>query len=71
MSSNSPDSNPIKDVWSIMQTELDKRRPANNLTQLAKILENIWSGVIELNENFFHVIKLYKVENTYLMLDSA
>ncbi|KAI6647362.1 Transposase-like [Oopsacas minuta] len=43
--SNSPDLNPIENLWAIMQAELDKRKPATNLKQLAKILENIWSGI--------------------------
>ena len=43
--SNSPDLNPIENLWSIMQTELDKRKPATNLTQLGKYLENIWNGI--------------------------
>ena len=28
-----------------MQAELDKRKPATNLTQLGKYLVNIWNGI--------------------------
>ncbi|KAI6646929.1 hypothetical protein LOD99_9023 [Oopsacas minuta] len=40
--SNSPDLNPIENLWSIMQVGLGKRKPATNLTQLRKYLENIY-----------------------------
>ena len=40
--SNSPDLNPIENLWSIMQAELDKMKPATNLTELANSLKNVW-----------------------------
>ena len=43
--SNSPDLNPIENLWTIIQAELDKKRPATNLSELANYLKNIWNGL--------------------------
>ena len=43
--SNSPDLNPIENLWAIIQGELDKKRPATNLSELDNYLKNIWNGL--------------------------
>ena len=37
--SNSPDLNPIENLWTIVQSELDNKEPPRNSTQLGKYLE--------------------------------
>ena len=39
--SNSPDLNSIKNLWAIIQAELDKKRPANDLSELENYLKYI------------------------------
>ena len=43
--SNSPDLNPIENLWSIVQSELDNKKPATNFSQLGKYLEKAWNGI--------------------------
>ena len=43
--SNSPDSNPIENLWAIIQADLDKKRPTTNLSELDNYLKNIWNGL--------------------------
>lgn len=42
---NSPDLNPIEELWAIVQQDLDKQKPATNLTQLQAQLQRAWSRI--------------------------
>ena len=42
---NSPDLNPIEELWAIVQQDIDKQKPATNLTQLQVQLQQAWSKI--------------------------
>ena len=42
---NSPDLNPIEELWAIVQQDLDKQKPATNLAQLETQLKCAWSRI--------------------------
>ena len=42
---NSPDLNPIENVWSIMQDSLDQQEPATSLGQLERPLKKAWREI--------------------------
>ena len=42
---NSPDLNPIEELWAILQQEIDKREPATSLAQLERQLKSAWSRI--------------------------
>ena len=42
---NSPDLNPIEELWGLMQQELDKKKPPSNLGQLEKELKRTWANI--------------------------
>ena len=42
---NSPDLNPIENLWSILQNKLDEMHPSTNLDQLKIQLQNAWSSI--------------------------
>ena len=44
-SGNSPDLNPIENVWAIMKESLDQQEPATNLGQLERRLKKAWRDI--------------------------
>ena len=42
---NSPDLNPIEELWGIMQQELDKKAPRTTLRALESELKQVWAGI--------------------------
>lgn len=42
---NSPDLNPIEELWAIVQQDLDKQKPAANLRGLQAQLKRAWSNI--------------------------
>ena len=42
---NSPDLNPIENIWSIVQDKIDRMKPAVNVDGLEKMLENAWASI--------------------------
>ena len=42
---NSPDLNPIENLWGIMKQKLDEERPATTIDELAKQLKRVWASI--------------------------
>ena len=42
---NSPDLNPIENLWSILQDKLNEMKPSTNLKQLAENLKSSWRDI--------------------------